>query len=376
MKILMLIPTLSGGGAERVLTNIANYLTQKRNEIIVLTLNDKGSPDAYELEKKVCRINLGVLRSSKNRIEGIKNNIIRVKKIRSVIKRESPDVMISFLTDMNILSIISSIKLNVPVIISERVEPGKAASNTAWNYLRQLLYPHSSALVVQNGDIGEWASTFVSREKIQIIPNSVQVSRDVGLEYSLECGSPYISAMGRLVEQKGFDLLIRSFARCPQRQKWKLVILGEGHLRDRLTELARKLGMERRVKFLGWQKAPERVIKNAEMFVLSSRFEGFPNSLLEAMSLGKAVISYDCPTGPGDIITHDVNGILVEPENIRELANAISKLMENSQLRKTLGNNARESIKKYSNESVMAKWVNVIESTARPKEILNKSPNI
>ena len=148
-----------------------------------------------------------------------------------------------------------------------------------------------------------------------------------------------IAAMGRLTTQKGFDMLIEVFAKllC-YHNDWNLVIMGEGVLKDELKSITRELNIERSVVFAGRVENPFSILSRCDLFVLSSRFEGFPNALLEAMACGLPVVSFDCPTGPNMIIQHEINGLLIPPEDKDKLEKALHRLMENKSLRQRMGN--------------------------------------
>ena len=163
--------------------------------------------------------------------------------------------------------------------------------------------------------------------------------------------------MGRLTRQKGFDVLLRAFARChPQNLQWSLIILGEGEERGRLEALAVQLGIESAVRLPGYVPDASRLLRDGDLFVLSSRYEGFPNALLEAMACGLAVISTDCPSGPGEIVRHGVDGLLIPPEDVDALSIAMRQLIATPDDRKRLGSRAVEVVERFSLTSVMRSW--------------------
>ncbi len=164
-------------------------------------------------------------------------------------------------------------------------------------------------------------------------------------------------AMGRLVPQKGFDLLLRAFAQCAATYSdWTLRLLGEGAEEKNLRALASELGIGDQVEFAGLVRNAHVVLHRADLFVLSSRFEGMPNALLEAMACGLPVVSFDCPSGPRDVIRHGVDGLLVPPENVEDLATALDQLMSSESERKRLGSSARAVVERFSLERVLRMW--------------------
>jgi glycosyltransferase involved in cell wall biosynthesis len=172
--------------------------------------------------------------------------------------------------------------------------------------------------------------------------------------------------MGRLNPQKGFDLLLQAFARCAEKHAdWSLMILGEGDERPRLEAMASDLGIKDRVTMPGLVKDPLRILRGTDLFVLSSRYEGFPMALVEAMACKLPVISTDCPSGPRDIVRDGVNAILVPPNDVNALAGAMDRLMANQAERQRLGANAVQVIERFSVEKVMNIWDNLLSRTCR-----------
>ncbi len=320
-KKMFVISSLDGGGAERVVCSMASYWADKGEDIVVATLAGKDSPISFPLSKAVTLRPLGVLGKSKN---AVWDNMARLKKLRDVFEEEQPDVVLSFMENVNVLSIISSVGLSIPVIISDRIDPKSYGYGRIWRFLRNITYPFSSFLVVQTKAVLQRYPRFVSRNAV-VVPNFVAPQPECGEDRG---GSALICAMGRLSEQKGFDVLIRAFARLSVNfPDWSLEIWGEGEERRNLEKLIVELDISEKVQLPGFSQSPYNVMKRSDLFVLSSRYEGFPNVLMEAMACGLPVISTRCPFGPEEIVRDGENGILVPVDDVDALASALVALM-------------------------------------------------
>jgi GalNAc-alpha-(1->4)-GalNAc-alpha-(1->3)-diNAcBac-PP-undecaprenol alpha-1,4-N-acetyl-D-galactosaminyltransferase len=182
-----------------------------------------------------------------------------------------------------------------------------------------------------------------------------------------------ILAMGRLTRQKGFDLLLDAFQRSGLAENgWHLAILGEGLERYALVEQATALGVSQALALPGRVSDIGRFLASADIFVLSSRYEGFPNALLEAMQMGRACVSFNCLSGPSDLIVNDRNGFLIPAEDIEELSVALQRLAANPVLRSRLGGQASEVTKQFSPAKIYGDWLRLIDDMAAqaPKRLL------
>lgn len=365
MKIVLVISSLGAGGAERVMSNMANYWAGKGWSVTLITL-EGGKTDFYRLDARVSRIALGLLGQSTGVFEAVSNNLRRILALRSTIKSSQPDAVISFIDTINVLTLLATRFTGTPVIICERTNPRQHDIGKAWGILRGMLYKKASALVVQTQDILNWAVERVGEEKALVIPNSVPWKTTQSILMDNKFPQPFILAMGRLVPEKGFDLLLRAFKKnCLKHPEWSLVILGEGSERKPLEEMAKELGIETRIYLPGLHPNPMEVMAQASIFVLPSRYEGFPNALIEAMAYGLPTISFDCPNGPREIIRHGIDGILVPPEEVAPFADAMSDLITHPEKREKFASRAVEVLERYGVDRIMAEWEDLVVRVAK-----------
>ena len=345
MKIVFLISSLSSGGAERVLSTLANYFSKNHN-VYVLTFSNEEP--FYKLDDNIQHIKLNLLKESTNIIESLKNSIYRLIILKKTLKEIDADINISFMTHTNIISTIAS-KLNVQkIIISERIAYNFYSSKIIY-YLKKIVYPFSNSLVTQT-----YADkiNYLFLKNVEVIYNPLNIP-----ELPIEKKN-IILAVGRLDKQKGFDKLIEAFSKINS-IGWKLYIAGDGVEKKNLIKQIEQLKLDN-VELIGKRKDIFEWYAKSSIFILSSQKEGFPNVLIEAMAFKCAVVSFDCPYGPSEIIKNEVNGILVENQNIEKLALQIQRLINDKDLREKLGNEAIRVREKYSIEKIANQWENLI----------------
>jgi len=339
------------------MSGIGNYWAANGQEVTLVTL-DSEATDFYSLSPEVTRVTLGLMTPSAHLTDTLRKNLRRLKRLRQEIRDSRPDVVISFMDIPNVLTVLATLYTNIPVIVSQRVNARLNHLGRGREALRRLVYPWASAVVLQTEDTRCWALGFLPKEAVCTIPNPIAppAYEPDGASNPFHAAHNII-AMGRLNPQKGFDLLIRAFAQCTAKHPdLSLVILGEGEERGRLERLADELGIADRVSMPGVIKEPIKLLSQADLFVLSSRYEGFPNALLEAMSCGLPAVSFDCPSGPGEIIRNGVDGILVPPEDVGALAAAMDRLVSDEVERRQLASRAVEVTERFGVEKVMGMW--------------------
>ena len=383
MRITFVISSLLGGGAERTVANMAAYWTNKGWEITVLTLFHGRGPLAYDLHPKVRHIDLLstalhhnprpdaasllALRHIFDSVspperKAIMDDIVLIVALRHAIVKTNPDRVISFIDATNIRVLLALYKLNLKVLVSERSDPRQVSTGReGWDLLRHRLYPLADRIILLHPEAISFFSPNV-QARCRVISNAAFYSGgSTAKEPRSRNGENKLLSMGRLEREKGIDLLLHAFSRvAPRHPSWFLDIWGEGPQQCLLEDLAHDLNLSERVRFRGFTQNPFRVMQRSDLFVLPSRFEGFPNVLLEAMSYGLASVSFDCPTGPNQIIRHGIDGLLVPPEDVGALIAALDRLMGNESERARLAGRAPEVIERFSVSKIMGMWEDAV----------------
>jgi GalNAc-alpha-(1->4)-GalNAc-alpha-(1->3)-diNAcBac-PP-undecaprenol alpha-1,4-N-acetyl-D-galactosaminyltransferase len=330
---------------------MANYWAQKNYNTIIMTL-DNATP-FYSLEDGVKLEKLSLLKNSVSVFSAIVNNIKRIKIIKKKLIEIDPDIVISFMTETNIISTIGCRIINKPIIISEE-SCYDFLKSRAWVILRKLVYRFANALIVH---------TRYDKEKYHRLSNVFVINNPLNLKEMILNNNreeKNILAVGRLNRVKGFDRLIKAFSYL-DRKDWKLVIIGEGSERGNLEKLIFDLNLEDYISMPGRTKAIEKWYQKSSIFVLSSRIEGFGNVLCEAMAYGCACVSFDCIAGPNEIITDKIDGYLVKNGDINALAEKMDFLINNPEERQRIGKEAMKISDRLNIDSIMSKWDKIIE---------------
>jgi glycosyltransferase involved in cell wall biosynthesis len=355
-RIAIIVPGLGAGGTEHVVTTIANHWAKSGFGITIVTLEPKATRPYYSLDPSVEVKNLNVPPQVRSPIASTLLVAKRLLTIRRQLIAIRPDIVVSFLTRVNIITLLATRGLRIPVIVSERNNPQLQHFGLTWRKLRQALYPVAFGLVTMTQGAMDFFPK-AQRKRSWVIPNFVNLPKDLAKRKE----GRNIVAVGRLVPQKGFDLLIEAFSRiAAANTDWNLIIWGEGPDREKLTARRDALGLGERIQLPGISKSPGAWLQTADVFVMSSRFEGWGIVLLEAMAHGLPCVSYACNFGPSDMITDGQNGLLVPPENVEALATAMAQVLHDGELRQRLGDSAAQTAKKFSHAEVMAAWDNVI----------------
>lgn len=362
--VMLIISSLGGGGAERVISELAAFLAERGYAVTLATL-EGDKDDRYSLDSRVERVRINIMWDSRSLLDSLSSTYRRLRMIRRTVLQSGANIVISFIDTTNVRVLLSLIGTGVPVIVSERTDPRHHQIGHFWSYLRLVLYPRAARVVVQTQGVAAWARASFLAKRLEIIPNAVRLF-DLNCDAGRPPGMPegrVVMGMGRLGKEKGFDSLVRAFsASSLPHADWFLVILGEGQEKSCLINLAGQLGLSDRVILVGRQECPEKWLKHADIFALSSRYEGFPNVLIEAMQCGVACVAFDCQSGPGEIIRHGVDGWLVPADDVNALSESLRMLGHNTALRVALGDAAMDVSNTYSPEAVYGKWADLCET--------------
>ena len=352
MKILFCIDTMTKGGAERVIANLSNMFIKNGDRVSIVTLLKRDS--AYELDKKIIFDTLSIKEGKKNVFSKIYHTIKNIKDMRKYIHNNNFDVVISFLPRASFYTALAMFGLKCKLIISERNDPNSIYKTNFEKFIYKKIYSFADGFVFQTKDAQKFFSKRIQDKSI-VIPNPVNDA--FYIEKKVLKRKKHIINVGRLTEQKNQELLIYSFSEFSEiYDDYKLYIYGEGPLRKKLEQQIKKLNLNDKVFLPGNVDNIQDKIFDASMFVFSSDYEGMPNALMEALTLGVPCVSTDCPCGgPRELITNNVDGMLVPTNDKKAMVDAMKKIIEND-LFETFSSKSKAKMKNYKIEKINFKW--------------------
>jgi GalNAc-alpha-(1->4)-GalNAc-alpha-(1->3)-diNAcBac-PP-undecaprenol alpha-1,4-N-acetyl-D-galactosaminyltransferase len=372
VRLTFVVSSLGCGGVERVTAHLAGGLAARGHHVTVITLADE-SRDFFRLPQNVSRVALGVGSGPPTAWWRLGPAIARrLAAIRQAIQAAAPEVVISRANQINVQVLIGLRSLGYPVIITEhgdRPPRRDAAGAWAWRQwlwyrLRRFSYPLAFAVVSVSHAIDRHFAWLPPQRRAVIYNPFPPVER--AAPRAAIPDRPRLVSMGRLSHDKGFDILLRAFGRIAKRfPDWQLVVVGDGALRDELRGLSDELALGDQVVFAGAVSEPLATLQQAQLFVMPSRYEGFPNALGEALSCGLPVIAADCPSRPSrvwhpggvrELVRDGVDGLLVPPEDPAALAHAMASLMADTEKRQRLASRAREVAERFAFERILDEW--------------------
>lgn len=360
-SIAFYIGSLSRGGAERVIVNLAAYFYDCGYCVTIVT--KEQDTVEYPVPEGVTRILADITGDeiSSNRITNLYR---RITKLRSIWKQLQPDYIVSFIKKNNFMAITSSAGLHIPVIVSVRSNPAREYPDKVTRLLANVLFSRAAGVVLQTKQAKEFFPKAVQKRAV-VLSNSLS-EQFLQAEYIGE-RKKEIVWVGRMDSNKNPIMLLRAFGNIAEKYPdWGLKYIGDGPQMEELKELSRNEEYAEQICFTGRVEDVAGAIRPASIFVLTSKQEGMPNALMESMVSGLAVVSTDCPCGgPAELIENGVNGILIPVDDEKALTDALDKLLSDDEYRNRLVENAKKLIKKVHPDIVNRKWLEYIESKKR-----------
>lgn len=369
-SIAFYIGGLCIGGAERVICNLAEYFYSEGYRVTMVTkVRDEKE---YDLNPRIRRI-IADITPEEETGSRIHNLLARINKLRRIWKEVKPDVIVSFIRKNNLMAIASAVPLGIPVVVSVRSAPERELMGFGFKTISFLLFRMAAGVVLQTREAYDFFPGYI-RAKAVVLPNSINpefLKASEELETQGDGSSTNsarkkkIITVGRIDDNKNQRLLVDAYARIAmQYPDWSLELVGDGSGKKSLEEYVRTLPCKDRINFTGAVDDVAKHMSEASIFVLPSKIEGMPNALIEAMVMGMACISTDCPCGgPRDLIAADEsNGVLVPVDNADAMAMALKRLITNDILRESMGDNAKKIINTLHPDAVNKQWKNYIEN--------------
>ena len=362
MRLLIYIHSLENGGAERVVANLANYWTSLGWAVTVVTVAPRAR-DFYVLDPGVGRRCLDLTGRGGGVLAGVVRTARRARALRRVLRDVQPAVALSAMHTAHVVLALAARGLSgVRTVGSEHNFPPKAPMGPIWETLRRHAYGHLHAVVALTHECAHWLERHSHARCVPVIPNPVawplsQHAPQVSPAIACAPGRQILLGVGRLSEEKNFTTLITIFARlAPTHPDWDLVILGEGPQRAALAAQVHAGALAQRVFLPGSVGNVGDWYAQASLYAMSSHFEGFPNTLVEAMAHGVPAVSFDCDTGPRDIIRHGIDGLLVASGDANGMASALDRLMRDAHARAGFAQRAVDARERFSMVKISRMW--------------------
>lgn len=359
-KIVFHLNCLEQGGAERVVSNLANQFSLEGYEVLVAT--EWQGENEFALEKAVRRVHVGLRPEDEKKMRLFKI-WLRIKYLRRFLKEEKPDIAIAFAHKANYRMLTATIGMKLPVIISVRTDPVGHYDSLMDRIRIPLLFPRAAGCVFQTQGQKEFFPEYL-QQKSRIILNPVN-DKYLNVERPSKIEKTVVQS-GRLVDFKNQPMLIRAFLKVHEKHPdYSLKIYGGDSgdgTREILEQIIRENRAEEFVKLMGGSDSLEKELPSASVYAFSSDWEGLPNALLEAMALGMPIVATDCPCGgPRTVMTHEENGLLVPIKDEDAMAKGICRLIEDRKLAERLGQNARKISERINGRAITDEWRTYIE---------------
>lgn len=363
-KIAFHLNSLQQGGAERVVTNLANQFVQAGYEVLIAT--EWYGEKEFVPDERVKRVHVGLLKKDekKSRISKI---LLRIRYLRNFIQKERPDVLIAFTHTVNYRALTAGLGTGVPVVISVRTDPVGHYDKRADKIQIPLLFPRAAGCVFQTEGAKAFFAPYL-QENSRIILNPLH-PKYIGAPVPQKRTKTVVQS-GRLVDFKNQPMLIRAFLEVHKKHPdYTLKIYGpdsKDGTKEILEGIIRENHAEDYVKLMGASDSLEKELADAAVYAFSSDWEGLPNALMEAMALGLPIVATDCPCGgPRTLITDGVDGLLIPIKNQKALEEGINRLIEDPALAKRLGTEARKIADRANGQAVFEQWRDYLEECCK-----------
>lgn len=371
MRIIYCIHgTFNSGGMEKVVLGKANYLAEKGYEVFIVTTEQKGRESFFDIDRRIECHDLDINYENENNSSFIKKltsfkykQKLHKRRLEEYIRMKKPDIVVStFGNEVNFLYNIKDGSKKILEIHFSRFFRLQLKRKGIWELVdryrskvdRKKVEKYDRFVVLTHEDKRYWDGV----KNIEVIPNFIAIH-----DKNADMNSKKAIAVGRFSYQKGYERMIMAWKRVNEvHPEWILNIFGNGEEKEKIRTLVDNLGLNEKVTLNDATNDIGKEYVTSSLFILSSRYEGLPMVLLEAMSYGLAIVSYDCKCGPKDIIDNNRNGVLVEEGNVNKLADAIIEVINNDTKRKMLAKNAKEDSKIYSTECIMKQWMNMFDN--------------
>ena len=342
---------------------LANAWDDRGHDVSVVTFEAVGVASAYPLSGGVTQVQLDLSATSDSLGSAVWNNWHRIRCLRQCLQSLKPDVVVAFMTEMNVLALCAGMDAAWPTVISERIHPAHHRVAWPWAQLRRWLYPRAAAVIAQTEGIASWLRRHTGAST-QVIANPVDLSAFAnGVAVGDRGGErKRLLGVGRLDPQKGFAILIDAFANvAAQVPEWDLAIFGEGSLGASLREQINQRKMEGRITLHGSSRDIAAVYGSANAFVHSARYEGYPNVVIEALASGLPVIAVDSPGAIRTLLGRGKHGVLVSLDS-GALADALVATLSNPEKLAALAHHAREAVKNNDVNVISQEWLELFQS--------------